>query len=236
MTLLITTLLLTTHAMRLPSLKTFQKKPSSPMASPNGGSTAAVCCSVSCQDISADKCADSRGTCTSTNCLAKDGCLHICQDWMTACATCVAKDKGQDGTESSPLKLDKTDPVCKKDSAKTEPPKVCCKAMNPECMGCQDGISAEEWCKKHPGKLGCTSKEPCCNERRAECKACGDGMSVSEWCKKHPGVYDCESSEGETKQQEKCCKATTAECLACQNGVSPYEYCKKYPTTIGCKP
>jgi len=98
-------------------------------------------------------------------------------------------------------------------------PRICCKAMNAQCLSCSAGVSVIDYCRKNPRTAGCPIIEPMCALIRCEAgTVCIEGKG----CVKKP-------------EPPVCCKAMTAQCLSCAAGVSIDEYCKENPRTAGCK-
>ena len=103
----------------------------------------------------------------------------------------------------------------------------CCQALISTCEACKQGITAEEWCDKNPGKYDCPCPVECWNTESKECFACIEGLSEEEWCKVHPGEFDCPARI--------CCEAMTPACLACKDGLTVEQYCENNPHIEGCE-
>lgn len=68
------------------------------------------------------------------------------------------------------------------------PGTICCEAIIPSCMGCNNGCTAEEYCMENPNHDACKKKN-CCEDLTAECESCKHGVKIEEYCEIYKSKY-----------------------------------------------
>ena len=98
-----------------------------------------------------------------------------------------------------------------KEKEQSEKPRVCCRALNAQCLACAEGIAVDDFC------------------------AIPKNSKIS-GCKPASTIEDDSQKDGDNNPVPVCCKAKTAGCLSCQQRISVVEFCavRKNEKVAGC--
>merc|ERR1712166_555644 len=99
----------------------------------------------------------------------------------------------------------KSEVFCKCQGAK--PDAVCCAANTPDCVGCSNGCTGDEFCRENPDNKVCKKKPEtkcngappgtkCCKESTKECVSCFKGCTADEFCAENPDSKLCSACGG----------------------------------------
>merc|ERR1712166_1659109 len=155
----------------------------------------------------------------------------------------------------------KSEVFCKCQGAK--PDAVCCAANTPDCVGCSNGCTGDEFCRENPDNKVCKKKPEtkcngappgtkCCKESTKECVSCFKGCTADEFCAENPDSKLCSACGGKCGGQcikegdiagfcqddGKTCGISKPTCKKTKcNGKSPGTVCCNEPTAecVSCK-
>merc|ERR1712086_307391 len=155
----------------------------------------------------------------------------------------------------------KSEVFCKCQGAK--PDAVCCAANTPDCVGCSNGCTGDEFCRENPDNKVCKKKPEtkcngappgtkCCKESTKECVSCFKGCTADEFCAENPVSKLCFACGGKCggkcikegdiagfcQDDGKTCGISKPTCKKKKcNGKSPGTVCCNEPTAecVSCK-